>query len=109
MLARGVPKEDMAAFDWNNGQPSEIGKSLIKTQTAPRKPGPQITYSKKQKLSTGNAFAGAGGQIKPERQPPAVYKKNGLVTPDNYGFSIPSRAQAQADTDKRHALVKGGI
>ena len=94
-------------FSWRD-EPSVIGKSLIKTQTAPRKPGPQITYSKKQKLSSGNAFTG-NGQIKPERQPPAVYKRNGLVDPDNNGFSIPPRAQAQADTDKRHALRKGGI
>ena len=95
-------------FLWQ-GQPSEIGKSLIKTQTAPKTKPVPITIGRKSKLSSGNAFTGTGGQIKPERQPPAVYKKNGLVDPDNNGFSIPPRAQAQADTDRRHALRKGGI
>ena len=101
------------SFCWR-GQPSETGAALGRTQTAPKTTPTPITYSKKpahalRKKSTDNAFTGAGGQIKPERQPPAVYKKNGLVTPDNNGFSIPSREQAQADTDKRHALRKGGI
>lgn len=102
----------LSAFQWR-GQPSEIGKSLMRTQTAPKTEPVPITYSKKpahalRKKSTDNAFTGAGGQIKPGK-PPAVYKKNGLVTPDNNGFSIPSREQAQADTDRRHALRKGGI
>lgn len=36
----------MNAFSWE-GQPSEIGKSLMRTQTAPKTPPRPITYSKK--------------------------------------------------------------
>ncbi|MES3041836.1 MAG: hypothetical protein V4730_11895 [Pseudomonadota bacterium] len=99
----------LSAFHWEN-TPSQIGAAFIKVSGtgAPAKNHP-LRNGKKPKLSTDNAFTGAGGQTKPERQPPAVYKKNGLVTPDNNGFCIPPRAQAQADTDKRHALRKGGI
>jgi hypothetical protein len=108
------------SFDWR-GKPSETGAALGRTQTAPKTTPKPISIrsmpakdhplrnGKKSKRSTDNAFTGAGGQIKPERQPPAVYKTPGLVTPSNNGFSIPSRLQAQADTDKRHALRKGGI
>lgn len=97
----------LSAFHWQ-GTPSVIGKTLTKTQTAPKTAPKPITYSKKQKLSTGNAFTGAGGQIKPGK-PATVYKTNGLVQPKNSGFDIPPRVQAQADTDRRHALRKGGI
>ena len=98
-------------FLWRTGESSEITKALGRTQTAPKAPGPQITYSKKPEhnhRSTSNAFTGAGGQIKPCK-PAAVYKKNGLVKPDNNGFSIPPREQAQADADRRDALRRGGI
>lgn len=92
-------------FNWR-GKPSIFADASKQGQGAtPQKDHPL----RKPKRSTDNAFTGAGGQIKPERQPPAVYKTPGLVTPSNNGFSIPSRVQAQADTDKRHALVKGGI
>lgn len=97
----------LSAFHWR-GVPSQIGKDFIKTggTGAPAKDHP--LRNGKAKRSTDNAFTGAGGQIKPGK-PPAVYKKNGLVTPDNNGFSIPSRLQAQADTDRRRGIVKGGI
>jgi len=107
----------LSAFNWK-GQPSECGAALGRTQTAPKTPPKPITIRsmpakdhplRNRKRSAGNAFTGTGGQIKPERQPPAVYKKNGLVKPENNGFSIPSRLQAQADTDKRRGLVRGGI
>jgi hypothetical protein len=35
--------------------------------------------------------------------------RKGLAAPKKTSFCIPSREQAQADTDKRHALRKGGI
>jgi len=98
----------LSAFNWR-GQPSTVGKSLIKaTGTAPPAKNHPMRKAKP-KLSQDNAFTGAGCQIKPERQPPAVYKTPGLVTPSNNGFSIPSRLQAQADTDRRRGIVKGGI
>lgn len=111
--AGGVMSAAISDFHWKTGEPSELTKALGRTQTAPKKPAPPITCSKKpahalRKASTGNAFTGAGGQIKPGKSA-AVYKTNGLVKPKNSGFDIPSRAQAQADTDRRHALVKGGI
>ena len=99
-------------FHWKTGEPSAITKALGRTQTAPKTEPVPITYSKKpahsQRKSTDNAFTGAGGQIKPCK-PAAVYKKNGLVAPDNNGFSIPPREQAQADADRRDALRRGGI
>lgn len=95
-------------FRWKIGEPRELPKAVGRTQTAPETPAPPITFGKKQKPSPGNAFTGTGGQIKPCK-PPAVYKTNGLVKPKNSGFDIPPRAQAQADTDRRHALRKGGI
>lgn len=97
----------ISAFHWKTGEPSIFANASQQGQGAtPQKDHP--LRAGKKKLSQDNAFTGAGGQIKPEK-PPAVYKKNGLVTPDNNGFSIPSREQAQADTDRRHALRKGGI
>jgi hypothetical protein len=96
----------ISAFHWR-GQPSIFAAASKQGQGAtPQKDHP---LRKKPKLSQDNAFTGAGGQIKPERQPPAVYKTPGLVTPSNNGFSIPSRVQAQADTDRRRSIVKGGI
>jgi hypothetical protein len=107
----------LSAFNWK-GQPSETGAALGRTQTAPKTTPKPISIRsmpakdhplRNAKRSRNNAFTGAGGQTKPERQPPAVYKKNGLVTPDNNGFCIPSRLQAQADTDRRRGIIKGGI
>jgi hypothetical protein len=34
------------SFMWR-GQPSEIGKTLMKTQTAPKSPAPPLTFTKK--------------------------------------------------------------
>lgn len=99
-------------FFWRTGQLSAITKALGRTQTAPKTEPVPLTYPKKPahalRKSTGNTFDGAGGQIKPCK-PAAVYKKNGLVAPDNNGFSIPPREQAQADADRRDALRRGGI
>lgn len=57
--------------------------------------------------SQNNAFTGYG-QTTPNK-PAKLYKTPGLVAPSNNGFVIPSREQAQADTDKRRGLIKGGI
>jgi len=95
------------SFDWR-GKSSIFADASKQGQGAtPQKDHP--LRNGKKKLRQDNAFTGTGGQIKPERQPPAVYKKNGLVKPENNGFSIPSRLQAQADTDRRRGIVKGGI
>lgn len=39
-------------FNWRDGQPSELGKSLGRTQTAPKKPAPPITFSKRSQTSS---------------------------------------------------------
>lgn len=39
------------------GIPSQIGKSLIKTQTAPKSPAPPITFIKKHPLRSAEAQA----------------------------------------------------
>lgn len=96
------------AFCWKGSASIFADASKQGQGATPQKDHP-LRAGKKAKPSTDNAFTGAGGQIKPERQPPAVYKTPGLVTPSNNGFSIPSRAQAQADTDRRRSIVKGGI
>ena len=96
----------ISAFHWKTGEPSIFANASQQGQGAtPQKNHP---LRKGKPLSIDNAFTGTGGQIKPCK-PAAVYKTNGLVKPKNAGFDIPSRAQAQADTDKRHALRKGGI
>ncbi len=95
-----------SAFNWRTGEPSIFANASQQGQGAtPQKNHP---LRKGKPLSIDNAFTGTGGQIKPCK-PAAVYKKNGLVDPDNNGFSIPPRAQAQADTDRRRSIVKGGI
>lgn len=46
----------ISAFHWR-GQPSEIGKTLAKTQTAPKSPAPPITFTKKKTHPLRNAEA----------------------------------------------------
>lgn len=94
----------LSAFNWKGKSSIFADAKRLATNATPATNHPL----RNGKRSTDNAFTGAGGQTKPGK-PPALYKTNGMVKPSNTGFDIPSRAQAQADTDKRRGLVKGGI